>query len=231
VVRPSMLKQKDDWPGWKQLAMTDHLHEIVAAAPLRTRTSTNTPSDPINLMFLGSKDELVAAFGEAGWFAAADLGIASELKAAQATLRQTGYADAPVSLLLVNSRAPDLVFQKSLDTFAKRHHIRIWKMSQTYEAREVWVGAVTHDIATSRSRANTKWSHRIDPHIDRERDWVETDLLFIGTGVSYVDVDRPNAPKKTSNATGDEIVTDGKISVVELVRKGQNTNPVLSTRQ
>jgi LssY C-terminus/Ankyrin repeats (many copies) len=231
VVRPSMLKQKDDWPGWKQLPMTADLQKIVAGAPLRTATPKNVASDPVNLMFLGSKDELIAAFGEAHWFAAADLGIGSGLKVAQATIRQTGYADAPTSLLMVNGRAPDLVFQKSLDTFAKRHHIRIWKMTQTYEGREVWVGAATHDIATTKSRANTKWSHRIDPHIDRERDWVETDLLFVGTGLSYVDVNRPHAPKKLANATGDEIVTDGKIAVVELAKKGQATTPVLSTRQ
>jgi hypothetical protein len=55
-----------------------------------------------------------------------------------------------------------------------------------------------------------------DPHIDRERDWVQTDLLFVGTGVAYADVNRPNAPKKLANATGDEIVTDGKMCVVKL---------------
>ena len=66
------------------------------------------------------------------------------------------------------------------------------------------------------SRAATKWTHRIDPHVDRERDWVLTDLLFVGTARAYVDVDRPRAPKSTSNATGDKIVTDGKMSVIQL---------------
>lgn len=45
-----------------------------------------------------------------------------------------------------------------------------------------------------------------------------TDLLFIGTGLAYADVDRPNASRKLNNATGDEIVTDGKISVVQLAK-------------
>jgi hypothetical protein len=71
-------------------------------------------------------------------------------------------------------------------------------------------------IATTSKKAGTKWSHRIDPHVDRERDWVETDLLFAGTGTAYADVERPAAPKKLSNATGDVIVTDGKVSVVQL---------------
>ena len=79
---------------------------------------------------------------------------------------------------MINGKPPDLVFQKSLDTFAKRHHIRIWKEPGTYQGRDVWIGAATHDIAISTEKAKTKWSHRIDPHIDREREWIETDLLY-----------------------------------------------------
>ena len=216
IVRPSMLKQKDTWPGWQKLTVTPQLQKLVESAPMRTYAADKTPSDPTNLMFLGTEKQVVAAFEEAGWFEAEGLGVRSALKAVQATARQTGYASAPVSALMVEGKPPDLVFQKSLDTFAKRHHLRIWKLSKTYDGREVWVGAATHDIATSNSRAKTKWAHRIDPHIDRERDWVETDLLFAGTAVAYADVERPAAPRKLQNATGDEIVTDGKMSVVEL---------------
>ena len=96
----------------------------------------------------------------------------------------------------------------------------------------MWVGAATHDIATSNSRAGTKWSHRIDPHVDRERDWVETDLLFIGTAVGFADLDRPKAPRKTSNSTGDVMLTDGKICVVALspVREPAGATPELAQR-
>ena len=193
IVRPSMLKQKEEWTGWPPLAVDARLQQLVAAAPVRTQTPNKTPSDPTNLMFLGAREQLMTAFGEAGWFAPDDLGVKSALKTAQATLRQTGYSTGPVSSLMVAGRQPDLVFQKSLDTFAMRHHLRIWKLNQTYKGQDVWVAAATHDIDTTNSRAGSKWSHRIDPHIDRERDWVETDLLFVGTAVAYAEVDRPNA--------------------------------------
>jgi hypothetical protein len=216
VVRPAMLKQKEEWAGWPRLPVDARLQQLVAAAPMRTQTPNKTPSDPTNLMFLGAREQLMSAFGEAGWYAPDDLGVKSALKTAQATLRQTGYDTGPVSTLLVAGQPPDLVFQKSLDTFAMRHHLRIWKLNQTYNGQEVWVGAATHDIDTTNSRAGSKWSHRIDPHVDRERDWVETDLLFVGTAVAYAEVERPNALRTLSNATGDQIVTDGKMSVVQL---------------
>jgi hypothetical protein len=191
---------------------------VVHTAPMRTATPGNVPSDPTNLMFLGSQQQVIAAFGEAGWFEADNLSAKSALKVAQATLRQSGYGSAPMSTLTIGGRAPDLMFQKSLDTFAKRHHVRVWKLPTTYEGQQVWVAAATHDIATQNSAGGTKWTHRIDPHVDREREWVQTDLLFVGTGVAYAYVDRPTAPKKLGNATGDTIVTDGKIAVVQMVK-------------
>jgi hypothetical protein len=216
IVQPSMLKQKEAWAGWPLLTVDDELRNLVTAAPMRTATPGGVPSDPTNLMFIGSQRQVIAAFGEAGWFQADDLSAKSALKVASATVRQTGYGNAPMSTLMVQGRPPDLMFQKSLNTFAKRHHLRVWKLTKTYKGQDVWVAAATHDIATMSSKGGTKWTHRIDPHVDREREWVETDLLFIGTGVAYALVDRPAAPKKLNNSTGDAIVTDGKMAVVKL---------------
>jgi hypothetical protein len=216
VVRPSMLTQKEPWEAWPTLTVTPKLNALVQHMPMRTQAANGALSDVTNLMFLGTREQILSAFNEAGWFEAVPAGFGADVKVVQATLRQTGYSKAPVSSLMLYGRLPDLVFQKSLDTFAKRHHVRIWDAGTTYEGREVWVGASTHDIAVEHSKTMTKWTHRIDSHIDRERDWVESDLLFIGSGTGYADVNRPAAPRSTANATGDEIATDGIMSVVQV---------------
>ena len=230
VVRPSALKQKESWPGWPLLPLDDEMQQLVQNAPLRTTATNQTPSDLTNLIFLGSEQRLISAFNESHWIKADDLGVKSALKVAQATMRQAGYTSAPMSTLLINGRAPDIEFQKSLNTFAKRHHIRIWKLKTPYKGQDVWVGAATHDIATANSRAYTKWTHRIDPHVDRERDWIQSDLLFSGMAVGYRDLERPNAPKQASNATGDNIVTDGKITVLDLGGSKDQRSPALVPR-
>jgi hypothetical protein len=233
VVRASMLKHKEPWEGWPAVGVDDSLNHLVQTAPLRTTTPGKTPSDLTNLMFVGSEREMMVAFGEAGYIEADDLGARSALKVASATIRKTGYAGAPVSTLMLQGKPPDLVYQKSLDTFAKRHHIRIWKLTKTYNGRDVWVGAATHDIATESGRGYTKWTHRIDPHIDRERDWIQTDLLFAGTATEYAEIDRPAAPKRAANATGDDIVTDGKMAVLILqtVKEPGPEGPTLTPRK
>jgi hypothetical protein len=222
VVRPSMLKQTPNWGGWPKMPVDPELTKIVHNAPLRTKTGNGTPSDLTNLIFIGSEKQLLTAFDESGWYTADTMGAGSGIKVAQATIRKTGYNTGPVSLLTLNGAAPDHVFQKGLDTFAKRHHIRVWKLTETYKGEEVWVGAATHDIANVSSRKGTKWSHRIDPHVDRERDWIQTDLLYNEMASGYAYVPRPDAPKKTMNGTGDEILTDGEMAVILL---GQPKTP------
>ncbi|MGA2904287.1 MAG: LssY C-terminal domain-containing protein [Candidatus Korobacteraceae bacterium] len=222
VVRPSMMKEKSKWTGWPKLPVTPELQKIVHNAPLRTQTSKQVPSDLTNVIFLGTEKQLFTAFDEAGWYQAESLGVGSGLKSVQATIRKTGYNSAPVSLLTLNGAPPDYVFQKGLDTFAKRHHIRIWKLAETYNGQEVWIGAATHDIDIANSKKGTKWSHRIDPHVDRERDVIEVDLLYNEMAKGYAYVGRPDAPKKTSNGSGDEMLTDGEILVLQL---GQPKTP------
>jgi LssY C-terminus len=112
IVRPSMLKEKEPWPGWQKLPVDDQLQALVGGAPHRTHTANGTLSDVTNLMFIGTQQQLIAAFNEAGWFEADPLSVGSALKTLGATVRQTGYSSAPVSTLRIGGRVPDLVFQK-----------------------------------------------------------------------------------------------------------------------
>jgi ankyrin repeat protein len=231
IVRPSTLKRHESWAGWQRMPRDPNLTHLASAAPMRTTSKQGAASDPTNLIFLGTREQVVTAFSEAGWFEADDLNVKSAVKVAQATVRQSGYGSAPMSTLLLDGRPADLTFQKSLNTFARRHHLRIWKLEQRYNGQEVWVAAATHDIETTKSRGATKWNHRIDPHVDRERDWVATDILFAVPAVSYADIDRPAAPHKLGNATGDTIVTDGKVSVLQLAAIEPPSNAVASATQ
>jgi hypothetical protein len=80
----------------------------------------------------------------------------------------------------------------------------------------VWVVAATHDMGINFSEANRTFIHRIDSSIDREREKVVNDLVLTGHVVSVLLVDRSAIPQHAQNATGDNLVTDGKIAVLLL---------------
>jgi LssY C-terminus len=208
--KPSLLKDPV-----KEDSANRELVELVNSIPFRTETEkTSAPSDITNLMLLGSREQLEAAFAEAGWATAEALNAKSGLETFRAIAEGRGYKEAPVSVLLLDGHKPDLVFQKQNNTFAKRHHLRIWQRTETFQGQAVWVSAATHDIGIEFSPEKRTFIHKIDSEIDRERNKVGNDLLFTKKGRSLGLVGRSSVPKDASNATGDKLLTDGKMLVL-----------------
>ncbi len=203
-------------PDVASIQPQDQLARLVNSEPFRTATQKDErPSDITSLMFLGSREQLDDAFQKAGWSQASKLNDQSKFQTFQAMAEMRGYREAPVSVLLLAGRAPDLVFEKLNDTFAARHHVRIWQRPGTFDGREIWVCSATHDTGIDFSEENRTFIHKIDTQIDRERAKVVNDLLLTGLvhGVSLVE--RSELPPNLFNATGDALKTDGALAVIE----------------
>ncbi len=166
-------------------------------------------------MFIATQEQLLAAFHEAGWFPADRLNDVSKFETARAIIESRGYSEAPMSILILDGRPPDLAFQKQNNTFAMRHHIRIWLRPQTFNGKPVWVAAATHDISIIFSPESRSFTHGIDSNIDEERAKVANDLLFTTRVRALSLVDRTGIPQNATNATGDSLITDGKMAVLE----------------
>ncbi len=188
---------------------------LVNRQPFRTvAQSPPRPSDMTNIMFLATEDELRAAFTKAGWSEPAQLSTGSKLETARALIESRGYKEGPMSILLLDGRPPDLAFQKGNNTFAQRHHLRVFRRPETFDGKPVWVCSSTHDIGIDFSERDHTFIHKIDSNIDRERAKVVADLLFTDMVRSVALVDRPAIPKNATNATGDSLQTDGSMAVL-----------------
>jgi hypothetical protein len=192
------------------------LKALVNSLPLRTATPRGTASDLINFTFLGTEGALKSVFLRAGWLAAENLDIKTDVQTFFAVAYHHSYREGPVSSLTVNGQKPALVFEKETNTFSKRHHIRIWQTGRTYRGTPVWIGAGTHDIGIVFSRKARTFSHSVDPDIDAERQKIVNDLIFTGEVGAAGLIPRPRAPKTFQNATGDHLHTDGAIAAIRL---------------
>jgi hypothetical protein len=190
---------------------------LVAREPFQTvAQKPPKPSDLTNLMLIGSEAAVRQAFQAAGWTAATSLTTRSKFETLRALAEDRGYSEAPVSILMLDGKPPDMVFEKLNNTFAHRHHLRIWRRPGTFLGLPLWAVAATHDIGINFSEENSTFIHRVDPQIDAERAKVVTDLLFTGRVQSVELVDRPAVPVKAQNATGDNLETDGRMAVLVL---------------
>ena len=213
---PENLKTKQPQKGWNEVRPAPDLIQLVQAQPHRVKTPSGEDSDITNLMFIGHAEDLEAGFREAGWLEAKSLGVKSGALTVFAAMRRRGYEQAPFARLQLEGKDPDYEYQKDLNTVAKRHHFRVYRRPETYRGQPVWIASATHDIGIGMGRAGTQWYHLIDPEIDKERQKIADDLLFTGAATGYSLVERPDAPRKAGNATGDEIRTDGRMMVLYL---------------
>jgi hypothetical protein len=217
VMLPAKLNDSKDAKGWPTLSPSDELVKLVGAQPHRVDTKEGKPVDLTNVMLIGAQSAVEEAFRSAGWVDAAGLNVSSGLKTFGAVMFKQGYDRAPFSDLYLSGRATDLTFQKQLNTFAMRHHVRIWKVG-SYQGKDVWVGAGTHDIGMGVDRKGVKphWYHTVDTRVDRERDKIMNDLLFTEKVKAYSLVERPQMPKKNLTPAGNSRDTDGRMLVLAL---------------
>lgn len=179
-----------------------------AAVPVQTTLKGMEKPDITNVAFLGSQEQVVNAFVAAGWSEPEPLTRSSAMRFYRAMSAQRGYATAPMASLLLNDKAPDLEFEKSLNTVARRHHLRIWREG-TFEGQEAWAGAGTHDIGVRLTGRG--FTHAIDARIDGERSRIVDDLAFAGCVEDTQFIERP----KVASSIGDTI-TDGRLAVLKL---------------
>jgi hypothetical protein len=129
-----------------------------------------------------------------------------------------GYNAAPVSTLTLEGQKPDRVYEKQTDTFSKRHHVRIWRRPGSFQGKPVWLAAASHDIGIRFSRETRNFTHRVEPNVDLERTKILNDLRFTGFVKAFAYVPRASAPRKFRNATGDDLITDGRM-VAAIIEK------------
>lgn len=179
------------------------------AAPVQVRLPDGkAATDIINIAFRGTREEVESAFQGAGWVTADALTTRTFARSYRAFTSMEAYPTAPVSPLRYEDRLPDLVFQKSFNSMAKRHHIRLWEIDSP--DGPVWLGAATHDVGIVFDWKRMLMTHKIDPEIDRERDRVLADLSFSGCVARTARVERPELAVRSGRVS-----TDGALHVME----------------
>lgn len=191
------------------------LADWIRREPFATERADGRPApDIINFAFLGSEQDLEDAFSTAGWYRADPANIRNYSRMFGAFNSMREYASAPVSTLLYADTPPTLVYEKSLNNVAKRHHIRIWP-GGIVDGEQVWLGAATHDTGIGFDFRSASFTHKIDNHIDLERAKIVTDLVFAGCSQTPAQVERQDAAALTGKDAS-ALITDGAVAVLEL---------------
>lgn len=192
------------------------LDGAASSLPQRTTTQALANADVVNLIFVGSREQVEAAFQQAGWSTSDAFTKRSFMHTFYAFLNNSSYNQAPMKPLLLEGKPADMSWQKSLNSYNRRDHLRIWQWPETPDSQAVWLSSSTHDTRATLSVKHHEFVHHIAPDIDDERSTVIRDLELAGCVRSVRLVARPGMSNLTQNANGDTVRTDGELAIVQL---------------
>lgn len=196
--------------------------------PRFTTASDGFYVDPVNIILIGTKENLINVFEKIGWVKADKLNLRTSEKMIRKFLENKPYPNAPFSNLYLFGRKQNIGFQQSINNSPrKRHHVRFWAINTDKEIDPLnlkfwtkrqrikpdkiftWVGAGSEDIGFAFSKFTYQLSHRVDPEIDKERKYILNLLKeqkLIGK-ITYYKSGKFKVGKYTS---------DGRIAVAKL---------------
>jgi LssY C-terminus len=189
--------------------------ELVALPP-RTSTAKAVEADVVNLVFASARQRLEAAFAAAGWKVSERISTRVFLRQFYAFLQLKSYSTAPMSAQYLQGKLPDVTWQKSLDSYEKRDHVRVWQLDASSEGEPLWAAAATKENSAALSFRRRKFIHHVNARIDEERSTILRDLTAAGCVAEVSRIPRPNLSRRMVNATGDLMLTDGDVVVVRL---------------
>ena len=206
------------------------------SVPQFTITGDGLPGDPVNLVLMGTLQQLRDAFAAAGWSEADRLGLASSWGMIRAFVFNSPYPTAPFSTLYLFGRGQDIGFQKAIDDSPrKRHHIRFWSLSLEHaegtvgtasfwmntdrppdQARVLWIGAGTRDTGFSLTQLTFQVTHATDSDTNAERDYIVAELSKHRV---IVEIRIYRSGQQLSTERVNHYITDGEVTVADLAVK------------
>jgi hypothetical protein len=192
--------------------------DLLAKIPRRVSDPAGSPGDMVNVLLIGSQDDVTTAFKTAGWVQVDRSVTDTLLNGALSTFSKEAYLTMPMSVLYLFGRAQDYGFAHAepVKVVESRNHLRAWKSEYEVDGQPLWCIAATHDIGFERDQRNNGLTHKIDPAIDGEREYVNDTLTGSGLVTARSHIAPPNALTTAKTATGGEFHSDGRILVLVL---------------
>ena len=191
---------------------------LLDSIPRRVSDPSHNPGDMVNILIVGTEDEVVRVFTAAAWVKVDKSVETTVLSGLMNTMEKKDYLTMPMSTLYLFDRPQDYGFAHAepVRVFMSRNHLRVWKSPYEVEGRPLWCVAATHDIGFERDQRNNGVTHKIDPAIDGEREYVNQTLSGTGLVAARGHVVPSNALTEAKTATGGGFHSDGRVLVLIL---------------
>jgi len=191
---------------------------LFSKIPRRISDKAGDPGDMVNFLIIGSQASMEKVFTAARWVKVDANVTDALLHGLLESMSKESYLTMPMSPLYLFGRQQDYgwAHAEPISVVASRNHLRIWKAPFEVNGQTMWVGAATHDVGFERDQRNNGITHKIDPNVDLERDYVEKTLTSTGLVDEVTHVLPANPMQEGKTATGGSFHSNGQVLVLKL---------------
>ena len=199
-------------------------NDLFTKIPRRISDKDGNPGDMVNFLIIGSEAAMQKVFTTAGWVKVDADVKGTLLHGIIGGLSKESYLTMPMSPLYLFGRTQDYgwAHAEPISVVASRNHLRVWKAPFTVNGEILWVGAATHDVGFERDQRNDRVTHKIDPDIDLERDYVQKTLASTGLVLEISHFLPENPMKEAKTATGGSFHSNGQVLILRLADSGKD---------
>lgn len=212
---PRVTKAKAEVVKTELAAKQASFDEILGLLPRRVIDSQGNEGDMVNLVFVASEARLGETMRLGGWMETVH---STRQVVWHAATKPKNNVTMPMSNLFLYGRSQDFGYamEDSASHISRRHHLRIWKTDSEIDGNPVWAAAATHDIGFEKDKSKWAVTHKIDPDVDGERDFIGSSLVgtHLVTQLTYITPSGPVFEART--ATGGKYHSDGRILLLTL---------------
>ena len=186
--------------------------------PRRVSDPQGKPGDMVNILLVGTQEQVVQGFTRAGWVRVDRSVQDAVMNAVIDSLEKKDYLTMPMSTLYLFDRPQDYGFARAepVRVAMSRNHLRVWKSPYVVDGRPLWCVAATHDIGFERDQRNNSVTHKIDQAVDGEREYVDDTLSRTGLVIERTHVTPADPLTDAYTASGGSFHSDGRILVLVL---------------
>jgi LssY C-terminus len=201
---------------------------LFSRVPRRISDKAGNLGDMVNFLIIGDEDQMKKVFTAAGWVKVDADVKETILNGLIASMSKESYLTMPMSPLYLFDRPQDYgwAHAEPIAVVASRNHLRVWKAPFTVNGQMLWIGAATHDIGFEKDQRNDSITHKIDPNIDLERDYVQKTLSSTGLVSEIMHFLPPDPMTTAKTATGGSFHSNGQVLILKLAPAVQSAPAV-----
>ena len=207
---------------------SSELGAMMGYLPPKVFSVEGREGDMVNLVFVAEQEGLQEAFDRGGWVKTDKWSPSFVWHLARHGTKDTKL---PMARFYVFGRVQDYSYALPDPDVAvsRRHHLRIWKTRYTVDGTPIWAAAATHDITIEIAKRGRLINHRIDPEVDAERDFIESNLTEVSAVSRQEYLFGTDPVLQAQTASGETYHSDGRILLLDL-RQRISTQPPLSVQ-